>query len=255
MPASAHSAAVNYSQNEYTLTVTSAHGTVTKNPDQATYHYGDVVQLTAVADAGWTFANWSGSLTGSDNPGSITIDANETVTANYTQNEYTLTVNVVGNGSVAKDPSQATYHYDDVVDLNANPDPGWQFVSWSGDLTGSTNPDSITIDGNKSVTATFEVPTALEYTVTITVIGNGEVQISPQQTTYHVGDAIQLTAVPGFSGFFVGWSGDVLGTELVKDITCTGDMYVTATFSSQSIFLPIVANGDDSSSPLARLPH
>ncbi|UCF12670.1 MAG: DUF2341 domain-containing protein, partial [Thermoplasmatales archaeon] len=60
--------------------------------------------------------------------------------------QYTLTVNVVGNGSVTKNPDQATYTYGTIVTLTANADPGWSFSSWSGDLTGSTNPDTITMD-------------------------------------------------------------------------------------------------------------
>jgi peptidoglycan/xylan/chitin deacetylase (PgdA/CDA1 family) len=44
---------------EYTLTITSAHGLVTKSPDQATYHLGDVVHLIATAEAGYKFDHWS----------------------------------------------------------------------------------------------------------------------------------------------------------------------------------------------------
>jgi hypothetical protein len=43
MPASARTASVNYAQIEYTLTINSAHGSVTKNPSKTTYHYGDIV--------------------------------------------------------------------------------------------------------------------------------------------------------------------------------------------------------------------
>ncbi len=72
---------------EYTLTINiTGHGTVTKSPDQATYHYGDVVTLTATADPGWTFFNWSANA-----PGEIvTIHDNTTVTALFTQDEYNL---------------------------------------------------------------------------------------------------------------------------------------------------------------------
>jgi hypothetical protein len=43
-------------------------GTVTKNPDLATYEVDDVVELSAVPDAGWIFDRWEGDLTGTDNP-------------------------------------------------------------------------------------------------------------------------------------------------------------------------------------------
>jgi len=85
-----------------------------------------VVVLEATADAGWTFTGFSGDTT----TNSITIDANEVVTATFTQNEYTLTINTVGDGSVAKSPDKATYHYNDVVVLEATADAGWTFTGF-----------------------------------------------------------------------------------------------------------------------------
>lgn len=147
-----------------TLTVVSDHGTVAKNPDQATYHEGDVVQLTATPATGWSFANWTGDLSSSINPDSITIHGNTSVTANYIQNEYTLTI-TSAHGTVAKNPSQATYHEGDVVQLTVTPSAGWSFVNWTVGLTGSTNPASITIHGNTSVTANFnQIPTDISLT-------------------------------------------------------------------------------------------
>ena len=67
----------------------------------APYSFGDVVPLTATPGAGWSFSGWSGDLTGSVNPVTITLNGNKTVTATFTQNTYTLTVNTVGSGSVA----------------------------------------------------------------------------------------------------------------------------------------------------------
>jgi uncharacterized repeat protein (TIGR02543 family) len=67
----------------------------------------------------------------------------------------TVTVNPIGGGTVTKNPSQATYHYGEVVTLTAVPNPGWTFTGWSGDLGGTTNPANLIINGNKSVTATF----------------------------------------------------------------------------------------------------
>jgi len=77
---------------------------------------------------------------------------------------YTLTVNTVGSGSVSKNPDQATYGYNDVVTLTASADAGWAFVSWSGDLSGSQNPKTITMTGNMVVTATFADSAAPEIT-------------------------------------------------------------------------------------------
>jgi uncharacterized repeat protein (TIGR02543 family) len=114
-----------------------------------------MVTLTAAANTGWSFSAWSGDLTGTTNPQTIAIDGNKVVTATFTQDEYTLTVNKVGSGSVTPAPAQATYHYGDVVTLTATADTGWSFDAWTGDVTSSTNPATVTMNGNRTVTATF----------------------------------------------------------------------------------------------------
>ncbi len=121
-----------------------------------------MVQLTATPAVGWAFSGWSGDLTGTTNPASITMDANKNVTATFTQlPPVTLTVNKVGNGTVTLNPAGGSYAVGTVVQLSAAPDAGWYFSGWSGDLTGTTNPASITMNANKTVTATFtEVPPA-----------------------------------------------------------------------------------------------
>jgi len=60
-------------------------GSVTASPASATgyYNVGQVVSLTAAANAGSLFANWSGGLTGSANPQPVTLNAATTVTANF----------------------------------------------------------------------------------------------------------------------------------------------------------------------------
>jgi PKD repeat protein len=80
---------------------------------------------------------------------------------------YTLTVNIVGNGGVTKNPNQATYHYNDVVQLTATAnDSCTSFSGWSGDLVSTNNPDNITMTGNKTVTATFTTIPPPDCTIT-----------------------------------------------------------------------------------------
>ena len=75
----------------------------------------------------------------------------------FTADGYTLTVNIVGDGSVAVDPTPGPYHYGDAVKLTATADAGWSFSGWSGSLSGSDNPANLTMTGNEVVTATFTV--------------------------------------------------------------------------------------------------
>lgn len=58
-------------------------GYVTKDPDQSLYYPGDVVTLTAYGNSGYTFSSWSGSVSGTQNPITLTMNGNKTVTANF----------------------------------------------------------------------------------------------------------------------------------------------------------------------------
>jgi hypothetical protein len=69
--------------------------------------------------------------------------------------QYYLTVTIQGSGTVTKDPDQQSYASGQVVTLIANPSTGWTFNHWGGDLSGSINPTTITMNGNKSIIANF----------------------------------------------------------------------------------------------------
>jgi hypothetical protein len=100
--------------------------------------------------------------------------------------QYTLTTNVVGNGSITLDPDDPTYPDGTPVTLTAKPDFCWQFSDWSGDLSGTESPTTITMDSNKTVTATFvrgEGAWAGTYSCTATV-GNTTVFGSTSTSAY-----------------------------------------------------------------------
>ncbi len=78
-----------------------------------------------------------------------------TVTVTVDDSLSRLQVHVVGNGAVAQEPDEIFYPRGSTVRLTAIPDDGWALQAWSGDLTGTANPASLTMDTNKVVTATF----------------------------------------------------------------------------------------------------
>jgi uncharacterized repeat protein (TIGR02543 family) len=214
----------------YTLTTnTAGNGQVVADPDLTDYPEGTVVSLTALPDPGHSFGGWSGDLSGTNNPATITMDGDKTVTANFTQDEYTLTVDFTGNGAITVDPLQPTYNYGDIVTLTAVPGADWLFTGWSGDLSGSSNPATLTMDGDKSVTATFAEQ---GHTLTLNISGNGDVTTDPDLVTYPDGTVVSLTALPDPGHSFGGWSGDLSGTNNPATITMDGDKTVTANFTS-----------------------
>ena len=73
----------------------------------------------------------------------------------YPASQYSLSIYVDGSGYVTKDPNQTYYTYGQQVELTAHALPEWTFDEWTGDLTGSANPDTIVMDDDKTVTAHF----------------------------------------------------------------------------------------------------
>ena len=134
-------------------------GYVDINPELESYQNGDIVNLEAFADTGWAFDHWSGDISETTNPATITMNAEKNVNAHFIEDTeeifYNLNINTIGNGSV--NPSKGTHSYkkDSIVNLEAFASPGWTFDSWDGDFYDSGNPISIMIDSNKTVAANF----------------------------------------------------------------------------------------------------
>jgi uncharacterized repeat protein (TIGR02543 family) len=85
------------------------------------------------------------------------MDSDKSVTANFTQvQQYNLTISTGTGGTT--NPSPGTYIHDSgtQVSVQATPNSGYRFTSWTGDATGTTNPITIIMDSDKSVTANFE---------------------------------------------------------------------------------------------------
>lgn len=148
--------------------------------------------------------------------------------------QYTLTINTVGSGTV--DASSSGPYYDgDVVELTATADSGWHFVEWSGDLTGSTNPDSITIDGDKVVTATFTLDDTYTLTLTTSGTGSGTIEASPNGP-YSDGATVKIWANASAGSTFAGFSGALSGTTTPQILTMDGDKSIDAQFTTSGIY-------------------
>ena len=233
---------------QHTLTVSIVgSGSVTKNPDQTTYADGTVVTITATPNPGWSFGAWGGDASGSVSPTTVTMTGDKAVIATFTQNEYTLTVATVGQGSVAKNPDYVTYTYGSVVTLTAIPNSGWNFAGWSDDASGSDLTTMVTITGDRVVTATFTD----QYVLTVNVVGHGLVAKSPNQITYAYNTVVTLTATPDIGWSFAAWSGDASGSVSTTTVTMNGNKIVTATFTPNqyTVTANVVGSGSVTRNP------
>jgi uncharacterized protein (TIGR02145 family) len=238
-----------FEKRDYTLTIeTVGEGSVSERVVQqkTTEHpYGTVVELTAVPAEGWEFDGWEGDVESDENPLTLTIEGETTVTAVFTRIEYPLTINIVGEGDVEETVVQAKttdYPEGTVVELTAVPDENWIFWEWSGDLEGDENPETITIDGPKEVTATFLRTYKL---VTIAEPEEGGT-VTPDDTVFVRDTDIEVEAIPNHGWRFVNWEGDFTGSVNPFELTMNGNKTIVANFERQEFLVDISTEGDGS---------
>jgi len=217
-----------YGFYDLTLAVTPI-GAGTTSPPVGTYTYpaGTVVDITATAAAGYSFDSWSGACTGTGTC-SVTMDADKTVTANFTGISYDLTVAVDPAGGGTTDPAVGVHAYAAgvVVDVTATPAAGYVFDYWSGACTGS-GACSVTMDADKTVTAHFQ--NTYQLTMAVDPIGSGMTNPAVGVHTYIAGTVVNVTATPAAGYVFDHWSGACSGTGACS-VTMDADKTVTAHF-------------------------
>lgn len=155
-----------------------------------------------------------------------------------------LFTTAIGHGTITRAPDQPAYDQGQVVQVTAVPDPGYQFTGWSVDLSGTTNPNTVTMNGSRTVVATF-IPIQHALTVTIAGAGQGTVTRTPDRPTYDVGSTVHLVAVPAFGNVFAGWTGAATSPDTAIDLVMSVDRAVTATFLPDTTILPHIVSITD----------
>ncbi|CAB4329727.1 MAG: OmpA family protein [Actinobacteria bacterium] len=203
-----------WTPDDYTISYDINSGSGTTPSDQ-TYTYGDAPGVTLADDTGisrdhYSFDGWSvsGSLPSETSP--FTTDADVTLKAIWTPDEYTISYDI--NGGTGTTPSDQTYTYDESgvtlddgtgLSLDHYIFDGW---SVSGATPAETSP--FTTDADVTLKAIW---TPDEYTITYDL--NGGSGTTPSDQTYTYGDpGVTLdsstpTRVVGSTRFyFDGWS-------------------------------------------------
>ncbi len=120
-------------------------------------------------------------------------------------------------------------------------DEGYEFDHWEGDLTGSTNPASLVMDGSKTITAIFNAYYRLAVETDPT--DGGTVTLEPSQPAegYMAGTEVTVTAIAEDGHRFDHWSGALSGSENPTTITMVSGKEVTANFTKPIPWWGIVA--------------
>ncbi|MBK1694654.1 hypothetical protein CKO09_07870 [Chromatium weissei] len=227
-----------------TLTVTvSGAGAVTSAPAgidcgtdcSETYATGTSIILTATATG--STINWSGCTPIGTNQCQVTVDANKTITANFTPLTYsiTATANPITGGSVSCSPNPIAHGGSS--NCTATPNTGYSFTGFGGDCSG-TSCALTNITANKTVTANF---TPLTYSITATAnpTAGGTVNCTPNPIAH--GGSSNCTATPNTGYSFTGFGGDCSGT-ICALTNVTANKTITANFTPLTYSITATAN-------------
>ena len=224
--------ALNISVFQLTVTADASKGSVT-GAEVGSYYRGTQVTVKANPVTGYEFAAWSDEST--DNPRTITMNGNITLSAEFTPVTYSITYGL-GGGELAdgaSNPDSYTIEDDDVT-LNNPVRRGYTFLGWSGTGISDGTP-KVTIEkgstGDRNYTAQWQEDV---YTISYNLDGGQLAQGDTNPLEYTVNTETFTLKNPTKTGYtFAGWEGTgitVANATVTIAKGTTGNRSYTATW-------------------------
>ena len=220
-----------FAANSYTLTVAPNDATMGSAYGAGSYNYNTTATLTAVANYGYHFTQWSDAVT--DNPRTVTVLNNATYTAQFEINSYTITVQS-SNPAIGTTSGSGSYNYLTPVNITALPNAGYHFTQWSDGNT--SNPRLISVTANATYTAQFAINS---YAVGVTS-NNSTMGSVSGSGTYNHNSTATLTATPYYGYHFVQWQDG--NTQNPRTVVVTDSAQYTAQFDYNSYLVTALSS-------------
>ena len=218
-----------FDYNSYLVTALSSNVTLGTATGGGSYNYLSQVALTAVPAPHYHFTMWNDSI--EDNPRTITVTRDTTLTAHFAIDRHTIGVNTA-NATQGTTSGSDTVDYNTAVWISATPNYGYHFSRWNDG--NSSNPRRVVVSQDTVFTASF-APN--QYTATCMANDNSRGSVTTAGGSYNYLTSITFTAVPDANYHFLRWSNG--STDNPITFTLTQDTVLTA------IFVGLTANVDD----------
>ena len=199
------------------------------------YEYGKIVTLTAASADGYGFVGWteSDTLVSSDSSFTFNCKGNQTFTANFSLNQYSVLTSVIPNdgGSTL---GASSYAHGAMVTVSASSNIGWKFDYWSEseNIISIDSNYTFVIFENKILTANFSKRI---YNVALSsnpedagiVLGNGN---------YQYDSLITIIATPNIGWNFINWTeGDeVISSDSLISFNIVKSRNIVANFEKKT---------------------
>lgn len=215
--------------NQYTVNVAASHSDRGSVTGGGTVDYLDSVTVTATANYGYHFDHWSDGST--DNPHTVAVTQNVTLTAYFVHNQYALSV-VSSDETRGHVSGAGNYNYLSTRTIRATANYGYHFTQWNDGVTTSTR--TITLTQDTTFTASF-APN--QYTLTVTA---GEHGMASGSGTYDYGDTITIQAFPEEHYHFTRWNDG--NTDNPRQYRVEEDRTLTAFFGIDTYTVNVVSS-------------
>ncbi|MBN1481544.1 T9SS type A sorting domain-containing protein [candidate division KSB1 bacterium] len=222
---------------QYTITIQppdEAMGTTDPPAGTYTLYEGESITIRAIPYSDYEFVNWNNDPTLTSQTITITATSNKTYKPYFKEKDdvtLTMEVNNGAMGDVTPAVGKHTYNKGNVITLEADPEPGYRFSHWDGDVAEKfAATTTIIMDENKQVTANFD---HIIYRLFMDKTDGGSVTPPVGTHTYKSWKTVDLLAEPAPGYKFTGWTGDVADRDDPSTtIVMSGDQHVKANFAS-----------------------
>jgi hypothetical protein len=114
---------------------------------------------------------------------------------------YSITATTAGGGTISLNPTNGFYVSNTIVTLQANPSPGWTFLQWLDDASGTNSSTPLLVTRNMFVRAIF----GTTLNTTAAPAGSGLLVLNPSAGLYPYGTVVSISALPQPANFFAFW--------------------------------------------------
>ena len=181
--------------------------------------YLDNITLTAEANYGYHFVQWSDGNT--ENPRSLILTQDTTYTAEFAPNKYTITT-VSSDTQRGTTQGDTTVNYLEYITISAAASYGYHFVQWNDG--NSVNPRQVQVTKDMTYSAYFDKNT---YAISLSCNeGQGRVE---GVTSAEYLDRVTILATANYGYHFAQWSDGV--TDNPRTFVITQDTTFSAEFA------------------------
>lgn len=220
----------------YTVSTSSSPAAGGTTSGGGSYASGTSATVTATANAGYNFVNWTvGGAQVSTSPSyTFNVTANRSLVANFiivggTMRTVTTSSSPTAGGTTS---GAGAYANGSSVTVVATPNAGYKFSKWKegGSTVSSSASYTFTVTANRTLVASFTQ--AFVVTALASPVAGGTTEMD--STSYKLNETAKAKAFPNAGYNFVSWTenGTVVSTDNPWDFNVTGDRTITANFAS-----------------------